>query len=402
MNLGELDIPKIKIEPFLFINDYQNRLFIQYFDIIENTEFGKSLVQALANNQKVINLSDKMISWGSSSQRFEVKTLAMWYIWSKNEFGKETADRYLYDFLESEEIQVINTLWVTGIEVDEPIEINDGYIIQNVKNMPDSRDKEFFLKPRIQSWKYPSPVPKAAITKVCSVKKIVKEQDSLDDKNFDQEFWNAERRLHDISLILNLLNNVSCLPYFSTSYPSKGTPFGPFGGSGGGSSIYDVVGYSLTKISNKDREVIGDLMKSYDNFDGQEKSRMQRVISRLSQAKRRSQIEDKILDLGIAMEMLLLQDNPNNEQLSLSFRLRGSWLLGDSPRDRIKIYGHLKDIYKYRSQVAHSGVLCKGNTTKIKSVRKKFIIYQSYAENICRKIIKEGKPDWDKVVLGTS
>ncbi len=402
MNLGELDIPKIKVEPFLFINDYQTRLFIQYFDIIENTEFGKSLVQILKKDKKVISLSDKMISWGNSAQKFEAKTLAMWYIWSANEFGKETADQYLHGFLESEEIKVINTLWITGIELDKSIELNGGYIIRPIKSMPDSRDKEFFLNPKFQSWPHPSPQPRAAITKACNVKKIVNEHDPIENQSLNIEFWNAQRMLYTISLILNVLDDVSCLGYYSTSYPSKETPFGPFVGSGGGSSIYDVIGHSLTKIIDEDRFIINDLIYSYESLSDKEKDRMQRILFRLSQAKRRDQIADKILDLGISMEMLLLQDNPNNEQLSLSFRLRGSWLLGNSPKEREKIYKQLKDIYKYRSQVAHSGVLCKGNPAKIENIGKKFPMYQSLAENICYKIIKEGNPDWSKIILDAS
>ena len=140
-------------------------------------------------------------------------------------------------------------------------------------------------------------------------------------------------------------------------------------------------------------------MKSFKTLCDPEKLRIRRICSRLSQAKRRAQIEDKILDLGIAMEMLLLQDNGNNDQLSLSFRLRGSWLLGNSPANRVEIYRQLKDIYDFRSNVAHSGVLCKGDAVKIKTVRDDFPAYQAYAEDICRKIIQDGKPDWGKVVL---
>lgn len=399
MNLGELQIPKIEIEPFAFVHDYQTRLFVQYADIVEKTDLGKALVQALTSDQRVINLGNKMISRGSGAQRFEVKTLAMWCLWCANEFGKETVERYLRDFLKEDEIEVINALWVLGIEVDEPIELDDGYIIQSAKGMPDSRDKELFLQRRFQPTAQPSPVPAVAITKACRVKKIFNDQDPADDQDLNQEFWNVGRRLHDISLILNVLNNVSCLPYYSTSYPSSGTPFGPFGGSGGGSSLYDVMGHSSTKISSQDRVSINALMKSYESLGDPEKVRIRRILFRLSQAKRRVQIEDKILDLGITMEMLLLQDNRNNDQLSLSFRLRGSWLLGISPENRIEIYRQLRDIYNYRSQVAHSGVLCKGDAAKIEAVRNAFPMYQSFAENICRKIIQNGKPDWDKVVL---
>ena len=130
--------------------------------------------------------------------------------------------------------------------------------------------------------------------------------------------------------------------------------------------------------------------------------RFQRILNRLSQAKRRIQIEDKILDLGITLEMLLLEDNKNNDQLSLSFRLRGSWLLGETKEDRLKIYKQLTDVYNYRSQVAHSGILCKGNSQKIKNIQEAFSEYQSLAERICRIILNNGKPDWNKIILNAN
>jgi uncharacterized LabA/DUF88 family protein len=199
---------------------------------------------------------------------------------------------------------------------------------------------------------------------------------------------------------LNALNGICCLPHYSTSYVAPITPLGPFG-SGGGSLSYDVFTYESAKLPSESKASIDTLLAKYDELSDLERARIQRILNRLSQAKRRAQIEDKILDLGIALEMLLLEDTPYYDQLALSFRLRGSWLLGKSPEDRVKKYQQLKEIYEYRSQVAHSGVLCKGVAAKMQSVRQSFSEYQSIAEDICQKIIKEGKPDWSRLVLGT-
>jgi hypothetical protein len=398
MGLGELFIPKIEIEPFAFSHDFQTRVYLQYADLVKKTEIGRTIVQKLTEDQRVIDLNGKMISRGSGAHRFEIETLAMWYLLHANEFGAEVAEKHLDSFLDSECIDVVNTLWVLGIEVEEKIELDDGYVIQSVEDMPDSRDKEHFFQRRFDHTVQPTPLPTGAITKSCQVKKTQPDDPAaLMDENAD--FWNAGRRLYEISLLLNALPGISCLPYYSTSYPYPETPFGPFGGSGGGSSLYDVLGHSSTRLSNEDRADINVLIKHYIRLDESERARIQRILNRLSQAKRRTQIEDKILDLGIAMEMLLLEDNRNNDQLSLSFRLRGSWMLGTSPEKRVEIYDQLKEIYNYRSQVAHSGVLCKGNVAKIQNVQNAFPKYQSHAESVCRKIIEGGKPDWNKIIL---
>lgn len=399
MQLGELRIPKINIEPFPYIHDFQTRVYVQYADIVEKTDAGHAVVKLLSEDSRATALNGKMISRGSGAQIFEIKTLAMWFLWCANEYGLEKAKTYLDSFLDSEEVSVINALWVLGIEVDQPIILSDGYTLQSVDHMPDSRDKEYFLQSRFGHVIQKTPIPACAITKSCRVQKAWAVDPPVSAAG-DQEFWKVSRRLHDIALLLNALNGISCVPYYSTSYVAPTTPIGPFGGSGGGSLVYDVLAHGSAKLPSESKASIDTLLAKYDELSGPERARIQRILNRLSQAKRRVQIEDKILDLGIALEMLLLEDNRNYDQLALSFRLRGSWLLGKSPEDRVEKHQQLKEIYKYRSQVAHSGVLCMGVRAKIESVRQSFSEYQSLAEDICQKIIKEGKPDWSRLVLG--
>ena len=220
------------------------------------------------------------------------------------------------------------------------------------------------------------------------------------DPDFEHSaLWTATRQLHDVAAVLNAVDGIFCLPFYSTSYVYPRAPLGPFGGSGGGSRLYDVLCFGSAKLPAESAKTINALAVSYGRLRGAHKVRIERVLDRLSQSKRRAQIEDKILDLGIALEMLLLDDNVHNEQLSLTFRLRGSWLLGHSAEERIAIFEQLKRIYDYRSQVAHSGVLCKGKPTDIERVRESFPEYQRIAEAVCQKAILEGQPDWKRLVL---
>ncbi|RPJ23697.1 MAG: hypothetical protein EHM33_20150 [Chloroflexi bacterium] len=402
MPFDELKIPKINVEPFAFIDDFQTRLFVQYADIIEKTDDGRSVVRWLSEDPRVTALNGKLISHGSGAQAFHIRALAMWFLWCANQYGSENARNHLDSFLDSEEISAHNTLWVLGIEVDQPIVLRDGYTLQSINHMPDSRDKESFLQARSKLTAPQTPAPVCAITKACRVQKAHDGNDPPLSSGGWQEFVKVSRRLHDIAFILNTLNGISCLPYYSTSYVDPTTPLGPFGGSGGGMLVSDVLTHELTKLPSESSALIDNVLMKYDKLNHSEKMRTERILNRLSQAKRRTQIEDKILDLGIALEMLLLQDNSNREQLSLSFRLRGSWLMGQSPEDRHEKYLQLRDIYSYRSDVAHGGVLCGGEEAKIESVRRSFPEYQRLAEDICRKIITDGKPHWTRLILGKS
>lgn len=201
-------------------------------------------------------------------------------------------------------------------------------------------------------------------------------------------------------MVLNTLPDVSCLPAFATSYSLPTQPYGPFGGSGGGTHIYDVIGTLQTKISQGHREDILAALHDFSRLTDKERERFRRILGRLSQAKRRFEIEDKIMDLGIALEMLLLRDNPNRDQLALAFRLRGAWLASSTPDERLKNYKLLRELYTYRSQVAHSGLLEDGKPEKIKQVRKQFPAYQALAETICRRLLATPRVDWDSLVVG--
>ena len=323
----------------------------------------------------------------------------MWFLWCANQYGLENVQNHLDSFLDSEEILAINALWVLGIEVDQPIVLRDGYTFPSINHMPDSRDKESFLQARSKLTAPQTPTPACAITKACRVQKAWAGDPPLSSGSY-QEFVKVSQGLHDIALILNALNGISCLPYYFASYVNSTTPLGPFRGSGGGSMVSDVLVHGLTKLPSESNALIDIMLMKYEKLNHSEKMRIQRILYRLSQAKRRTQIEDKILDLGIALEMLLLEDNRNHDQLSLSFRLRGSWLIGQSVEDRHEKYRQLRDLYDYRSQVAHGGMLCKGEEAKIESVRQLFLEYQRLAEDICQKIITDVKPDWTRLVLG--
>lgn len=80
---------------------------------------------------------------------------------------------------------------------------------------------------------------------------------------------------------------------------------------------------------------------------------MFRKVQRLAQAKSRLDVEDAALDLGVALEMVLLDGKV--DQLSLAFRTRGAWLLGETPHERNEIFEALKRLYNLRSEVAHTG-----------------------------------------------
>lgn len=395
--LGQLGIPIIRPVQVAFSSDYQIRLLREYSARIDGTPVGRDLLQSLSGDPRVAALDGTMVPSGIGRHRLDAKLLAMWFMWCANERGEERAREYLNSFLDSEDIPFISVLWVLGMKVGSSITLRDNFLIRPIGEMPDSLHKQQFSQMSFLLSPVHPVAPWAAVIKSCLVKKAVPPtQHALSDAQGHQDMYG---RMEEIAWLLNALDEVSCVPYLRTGYSDPNMPLGPFAGSSSIGQLFDVVGVANTVLPDHSGESINDLLDAFDRLKNGERARMLRILRRLAQAKMGLQIEDKILDLGIAMEMLLLDDNHSHDQLALAFRLRGSWLLGSVPNEREQLYDRLKDLYSYRSSVAHSGLLCGGNQKKIARVHEYFPTYRSLGERVCRKILKDGKPDWDKLIL---
>jgi Apea-like HEPN len=394
---GKLGLSVVELRPNNFAHDFSSKLFNVYSEYVEQTPIGQQILAKLEADPRVSSLKDELISRGSSASRFEVKNLACWYLWRANKVGLDCTNLDLEIFLNSEELTVINSLWVTGIELDEELEIEDGISIRPAQSMPDSHEKEQFLKHFFHSTGLQELKPTCAITKNVSIPKLASKDNSPISLPVDHVFRSSRSRFYDCALLLNVLPNVTCLPYYATGHLEDSTPLGPFGGSSGGGPVYDIPSKITTKITSESVIQLLELLTFFDKLDTTSRVRIQRAIHRLSQAKRRFQLEDQILDLGIAMEMLLLDNKP--DQLALSFRLRGSWLLSTTNAEKLGNYQTLKEIYSYRSDVAHTGILCNGDQSKIARVNNSLPKYQRIAEDVCKKIILNGFPNWENLIL---
>ncbi len=398
----------VTLSPNIAQKDHKHRIhfhseagqvFSHYLNLVEETKAGARVLKSLSSDSRIGSLDGKLISYGWGAARFDINILAMWFMWSVEKFGAKTTKASLNLFLDSYELTVTQSLWLIGLELYKKIDLENGISIVPLNEMPDSWQKEEFSTIDIVTG--PSQrflKPKAALTIMSRISKIYREDGSEPDKVREKEFSDASQALYDMALLLNIIDGISCTPFFLTYYASPTMPLGPFEVCGGSCPHYDVLGSRLSTLLEKERCSINSIAKAFNILGVNEKRRIRRVLSRLSQAKKRMQIEDKILDLGIALEMALLDDNKRTDQLSLSFRLRGTWLIGKDKDERQVIYDLLDDIYKYRSQVAHNGSL---NPKDANVVDDKFPAYLSIAEKIIKRLILHGRPNWTQLLLGS-
>ena len=109
---------------------------------------------------------------------------------------------------------------------------------------------------------------------------------------------------------------------------------------------------------------------------------------------------DSAIDLGIALESLLLNDlDDERGELTFRLRVRGARLLGKTLDERREIYKALNAVYGLRSSAVHSGVLSETlNSKQLNDILERG---QQIAADLVESVLRRGKsPDWGDVVLG--
>ncbi len=109
-----------------------------------------------------------------------------------------------------------------------------------------------------------------------------------------------------------------------------------------------------------------------------------------------AKLEDRYIDLRIALEAIYLKDFINEHSQEMRFRLAlfGAWHLGADFEERRSIRRALRDAYDAASKAVHDGELPKAMKPTL-----------STAQDLCRrgilKLLREGPPDdWGDLVLG--
>lgn len=103
---------------------------------------------------------------------------------------------------------------------------------------------------------------------------------------------------------------------------------------------------------------------------------------------------DKLIDLGIALESLYLDEGSTTE-LRFRLALRAAWHLGTSSSERLSLLHDFKKIYGLRSKAVHAGRVDDGSDTG-----GMLAIAQEQCRRAIIKIIMDGGfPDWEKLVV---
>lgn len=377
--------------------DLSTRLSLQYGRALHNTEVGKLVLKKIKGDPRVKKLEGNHLNRGLGSEIFAIENLAKWFLWRAIQVGLEEANKNLDLFLNNENIEVIIANWILGISVENSIRFDNGIEIIPAELMPDSDHKEAFLQHG--NHRYPAsvmPMPRSALVQRIKIRRLIKSTPSpgIDTVKVIRK---SVVEMRDVALLFNLLSGLSCVWFFESSYFPDDTPIGPFGGSGGSGMTDHFASFHQNRYRDNLTSELLVLLEAYTRLTDKKKSPFVIAISRLSMAKRRQKIEEKLLDLCISLEMLLLKDADEKSQISLQFSLRGSWLISTDHSQRRALYSTLKKLYNYRSRIAHSGTLKPSEQQEATELWPQF---ECIGEKIIKTLLIRTPPDWNDLILG--
>lgn len=360
----------------------------------------KSLVEAIEKVSEINLHEGSMLNLGSTQVRFDKNTLAYWLLWRSAVNSVDQAIQELSYYFSITWNPVLEVLAISGLDTSKKLNIYDDINLVPIESLPFSSYKVFFeLEKSVPTFiSFKESFFRVAIIRETKLSpQFVNESD-------DKKIFNADQYdLFDICLCFSLIQDFCPVPGLKWYQLLDNVPCAQFVGSGGSSEINDISDGPNFKISKTYIDEVREIIDVFMRLKPEDKEFYRLIIRRLSQAKRRKSQPDKILDIAIALETLLLDDKDDKQQLGLTFRLRGAWYLAKNFEERKKYYDLLKYLYDLRSNVAHEGKIKEKVHTKYGTVDAFLKNIIEITQKLIIKIMKEGSPNtqgWTEIVLG--
>ncbi len=127
---------------------------------------------------------------------------------------------------------------------------------------------------------------------------------------------------------------------------------------------------------------------------------MDLAIGKLESSRRRLRLDERMVDLGTALEIVLMHGAESSGEIINKVATRAAWLIGGSGKDRLATFKTARDLYSERSKAVHTGKL---KTTKNPSFLGDDHLYAEYdklVSDVIFAIAERGTwPDWTRLVL---
>jgi len=330
--------------------------------------------------------------------------------------GYEKTLQFLRKIIDERTIDIAYVAVIAGLELEKEFYFKHSKFL-SFNELPDSPYKEIYssLLDKEHGWGLESslPSPSSALLSLTNYGKVIP-TDTVEHsgmrvpvapKNIDNQIPRSLAQEEHNEIILSLaLTDGTPVHIGGWFYVEDGILLKSLSG------VYNFSLHNLDKPRSESKITqtdIENIVLPFLELDKSIKDKLLIPLTRLNQAKRPRLQVDKAIDIGIALEALLLNDRSHKEQIAYTFRLRGAWFLGTDSQSRKILIQVFLAIYNYRSQAVHSGKL--DNKVKISSNDTSYFIntndFLDIGIDICKLVIEQiviNKcfPNWDELVLG--
>jgi hypothetical protein len=124
------------------------------------------------------------------------------------------------------------------------------------------------------------------------------------------------------------------------------------------------------------------------------------ALGRLAASRSRTHDEERAIDLGTALEILLMHGTKaENAEITNKISQRGAWLIGANGDDRLAVANVIKQAYGLRSKAVHGGHLPAPKNMNDHLARQE--AFRQTEDVISRLVDRlfEGWPDWNRLTL---
>ncbi|PRX27792.1 hypothetical protein B0G75_11313 [Paraburkholderia sp. BL18I3N2] len=363
------------------------------------------LIEA-CKDPEIARLDQLIFNQGTMAASFGVMFLLRALIAQAIERGVDQAIASMDAFLAAESNRCIDVLLLEGVSVRETTEIVSGIFLCPLSAVPSST-----LQTYLRFRGTPQPALPFSMSHLldeeerkpgAALYSIREAKPKLLDKLPSFSHPADTPTIYQVADILTVAGPSSPVVFKSYSELADGEFMKGHVGFSWGRARNETRVFTSRELSAENLDELRSVADKYSNLSPSVKKKLQVPLHRLNEAVKHQDSVDRALDLGIALESLLLAHQPSKEQLSLQFRLRGAWLLGRNGQHRAELFDTFNKLYSYRSFAAHSGAVAPTKTSAEEVKKTLASGLRLCGQAICKIVEEGGFPEWDGLVVGAN
>jgi hypothetical protein len=125
------------------------------------------------------------------------------------------------------------------------------------------------------------------------------------------------------------------------------------------------------------------------------------AIGKLEASRRRLQLDERMIDLGTALEIVLMHNEKSSGEITNKVATRAAWLIGRSGEERLEAFRAARGLYSERSKAVHTGQLKSAKPPTFPGDDSAYVAYDKLCADVIFAVADRGAwPDWNRLVLG--